>query len=134
MISGYKFLNSDNIPYSNIRENRKMNDEVASKIMKGTLNAVKYLHDKNIVHRDMKPDNILLCGRNKIEKVKICDFGLAKELDHGIEGLTYELCGTLVYKAPEQLLECSYSKVNFVMNILCRVSIYGHAVLLCLRC
>lgn len=76
-----------------------------------TLSAIEYLHNKNIVHRDIKPDNILLVGRKSIESVKIWDFGLAKVLESGIEGLTSELCGTLYYKAPEQILECSYSKV-----------------------
>ena len=91
----------------------KLDDLVASKITKGILNGLKYLHDKNIVHRDLKPENVLLFGRKSIETAKIWDFGLAKELEPGIEGLTSELCGTLLYKAPEQLLGTSYSKVSF---------------------
>lgn len=38
------------------------------------LDAVGYLHSKNIVHRDIKPENILL---NKLMKVKIIDFGFS---------------------------------------------------------
>ena len=81
----------------------KMSDEMGSKIMKGVLEGLHYLHDKNIMHRDLKPDNILLCGRSEIESAKICDFGLATVLEPGIDGLTSELCGTLMYKAPEQI-------------------------------
>lgn len=43
------------------------------------------------MHRDVKPDNILLTGNKSIEGAKICDFGLAKQLEDGIEGLTSEL-------------------------------------------
>ena len=71
-----------------------------------------YLHDKNIVHRDLKPDNVLLSGAKEVKAAKICDFGLAKKLEPGIDGLTSELCGTLLYKAPEQILGTLYSKVK----------------------
>jgi len=108
-------------------EGKKISDDLASNILKGTLSALEYLHNKNIVHRDLKPENILLTGRKRIEGIKIWDFGLAKVLENGIEGLTSELCGTLVYKAPEQLLEWSYAKVIKKLLIKYRELIFGHA-------
>jgi mitogen-activated protein kinase kinase len=119
------FLNSDWIEFILLfnqklfrlaSSNKGFDDLEASKITDGILNGLKYLHDKNIVHRDLKPANILLSGRKSIKTAKICDFGLAKRLEPGIEGLTSELCGTLMYKAPEQLLGTSYSKVKFELS------------------
>ncbi|CAG2164577.1 unnamed protein product [Oppiella nova] len=37
---------------------------------------VQYLHEKHIIHRDLKPDNVLI---SMDYKIKLCDFGLAKE-------------------------------------------------------
>jgi serine/threonine protein kinase len=39
------------------------------------LNGVKFLHDNNIVHRDIKPHNILI---NRLKDVKLSDMGLSK--------------------------------------------------------
>lgn len=72
-------------------EKEKVDDLVASVITKGVLNGLDYLHDKNIVHRDLKPDNVLLSGNSNVKTAKICDFGLAKKLEPGIDGLTSEL-------------------------------------------
>ncbi len=44
------------------------------------LNGVKYLHEKRIMHRDLKSANILL---NNLGEVKIADFGLARQLSLG---------------------------------------------------
>lgn len=50
-------------------------DEAEAKILfKQILEAIGYLHRKNIVHRDIKPENILL---NKTMRVKIIDFGFS---------------------------------------------------------
>lgn len=54
---------------------------------------LRALHEKNVAHRDIKLENILLTNDNQI---KICDFGLAKRAD-----LTVSVCGTPGMMAPE---------------------------------
>ena len=58
------------------------------------------MHDARIVHRDIKPQNILVGDGHSV--VKLCDFGLAMSTD---EPPPYEAAGTLWYMAPEMLLE-----------------------------
>ena len=61
----------------------------------------EYLHSKNIIYRNLKPENILI---NKNGYIKISDFELAKT----IEDRTYTMCGTPGYMAPEIILNKGY--------------------------
>ena len=61
--------------------------------------ALAYVHEKGILHRDVKPDNILLTATGK---VKLSDFGVAR-LGKGIHTAIGAVVGTPAYLSPEQL-------------------------------
>ncbi|KAL0209324.1 hypothetical protein RCL1_007264 [Eukaryota sp. TZLM3-RCL] len=59
-----------------------------------------YLHSKAIVHRDLKPGNVLLCSHERPLKVKICDFGISRDLN---AKSAKSMTGTVEFMAPEVL-------------------------------
>jgi serine/threonine protein kinase len=70
-------------------------------IMKQILIAVYFCHSRRVLHRDLKPDNVLISANMQ---VKIADFGLARVYQIPIRPYTNEV-QTLWYRAPELLLE-----------------------------
>ena len=61
--------------------------------------ALKFMHSKRIVHKDLKPGNVML---SKSGKVKLCDFGISERIPEGQDKLVVERAkGTRQYMAPE---------------------------------
>jgi serine/threonine-protein kinase 24/25/MST4 len=73
-------------------------------IIKEVLSALNYLHTNKKIHRDIKPDNILI---NKAGEVKITDFGVSSKLTDTLEK-TNTLTGTPYYIAPEVIAKELY--------------------------
>ncbi len=81
--------------------------EQLGKVVSGILEGLDYLHSKGVVHRDIKPQNILLHQENGEWIPKIADFGLAKRLD-AFGDQSSKLLGTMEYMAPEQFDSVKY--------------------------
>ncbi|KAK5981141.1 Serine/threonine-protein kinase zyg-8 [Trichostrongylus colubriformis] len=87
-----------------------------------TASALAYLHCRKIVHRDVKPENLLLDSK---KRVQLCDFGLACT----VLGPLYRVCGTPTYCAPEILKETGYGFAVDVwsLGVLLHVMLVGFA-------
>uniref|UniRef100_A0A8C8RUN5 Serine/threonine-protein kinase n=1 Tax=Pelusios castaneus TaxID=367368 RepID=A0A8C8RUN5_9SAUR len=67
-----------------------------------------HLHFKNIVHCDLKPENVLLASADPFPQVKLCDFGFARII--GEKSFRRSVVGTPAYLAPEVLRNKGYNR------------------------
>uniref|UniRef100_A0A8C4YYP8 non-specific serine/threonine protein kinase n=1 Tax=Gadus morhua TaxID=8049 RepID=A0A8C4YYP8_GADMO len=88
-----------------ITSSAKYTERDASGMVYNLAGALKYLHAMNIVHRDVKPENLLVFEYpDGTKSLKLGDFGLATV----VEGPLYTVCGTPTYVAPEIISETGY--------------------------
>ena len=99
--------------HESLNGTRALPEEQCAKIMLGLFRALQHLHDnQNVIHRDVKLENIVIGSHNKLSKVKLIDFGLAVQSKQG--NITdFVRCGTHLYRPPEQVSNIfSYAKVS----------------------
>jgi eukaryotic-like serine/threonine-protein kinase len=85
-----------------IRDNPKMPMERVLKFAQQIAEALAAAHAEGVVHRDLKPQNLLV---DKTDQIFVCDFGLAKSFEEGAIGMTRTgaFLGTPRYMSPEQV-------------------------------
>ncbi|XP_055875999.1 calcium/calmodulin-dependent protein kinase type II delta chain-like isoform X15 [Biomphalaria glabrata] len=81
----------------------------ASRCIQQVLEGINSCHTHNIIHRDMKPENLLLASKAKGAAVKLADFGLAIEVQ-GEQQAWFGFAGTPGYLSPEVLRKDPYGK------------------------
>ena len=97
------FVDGENLGMRLHRENRLDPDETR-RILKEVAEALAYAHERGVVHRDIKPDNILLCSADD-GRVMVTDFGIARAVTEGSDSrltATGMAIGTPAYMSPEQ--------------------------------
>ncbi|HVY04570.1 MAG TPA: serine/threonine-protein kinase [Burkholderiales bacterium] len=72
----------------------------AASIVERVADALSFAHDRGVVHRDIKPPNIMLLGKGRI---KIMDFGIARMRSSDLKTQTGLMMGTPRYMSPEQV-------------------------------
>jgi calcium-dependent protein kinase len=109
--------------YDRIKKVTNFSEKDAANYMRQILSAVTYLHDKGIVHRDLKAENILFETKEANSELKIIDFGISKRVEEG--KMLSDRIGTPFYIAPEVLMK-NYNEKCDVWS--CGVILY---ILLC---
>lgn len=81
-------------------------------IIRQLLEALKYIHSQNVVHRDLKPMNIGFKERENLASLKIFDFGLSAKTLKENSNLMSSKVGTILFMAPEIFIKKEYTSVS----------------------
>lgn len=97
-----------------VRQRRRLTEPEAAYYMLQLIDATRYMHGHNVIHRDLKLGNLFL---SRDMSIKLGDFGLAAKLDSPTERRR-TICGTPNYIAPE-ILNKSRSGHSFQVHFAC---------------
>ena len=93
------------------------NEDEARNVTRTLLKVLEFCHSKQVAHRDLKPQNLLLTSKNSDIDIKVADFGFAKKC--GADGHFKTQCGTPEYVAPEILNSVPYDTKSDMWSMGC---------------
>lgn len=96
-----------------LEEDKSLPESEVRAIARQLVKALHYLHSHRIIHRDMKPQNILIGADGR---VKLCDFGFARAMSKQTLVLT-SIKGTPLYMSPEVVREQPYDHRADVVRV-----------------
>jgi calcium-dependent protein kinase len=83
--------------FDRIQRLNNFSEKMAAGLMKQILGAVTYLHERNIVHRDLKVENLLFENANEDANLKLIDFGTSKKFTPGVTKNMKKILGTVSF-------------------------------------
>ncbi len=118
LVDGRMFLAMDyveHVPLEEVLAGRSDSDRtrIVVGLARQVLDGLAHAHEKSLVHRDVKPENILLARRDGRLHALLTDFGLAKNYQNaGFSGITgeNEMRGSLAFMPPEQVRDARFAK------------------------
>ncbi|XP_074703758.1 cyclin-dependent kinase 3-like isoform X1 [Strix aluco] len=100
----FEYLNQDLKKYLDSSQTGEIPLSLVKNYLFQLLQGVSFCHSQGVIHRDLKPQNLLI---NEAGTIKLADFGLARTFGVPLRTYTHEVV-TLWYRAPEILLGCRY--------------------------
>ncbi|CAM5154937.1 unnamed protein product [Natator depressus] len=106
-------------------ETGRLPEPLAKFLIAQILSALRHLHTRNIVHCDLKPENVLLASDEPYPQVKLCDFGFARIIEES--SFRRSVVGTPAYLAPEVLRQHGYNRAldMWAVGVIIYVSLSG---------
>lgn len=86
----FEYLDKDLKKYNDGLKPSKMPFKTMKSLLYQMISGIDYCHSHGIMHRDLKPQNLLINNEGTI--LKICDFGLARAFSIPIRAYTHEVC------------------------------------------
>ena len=110
-----EYVNGGNLHDFLLTQTVKLDEEVVMNFFIQIIVALNHIHSKNVLHRDLKTQNLLIDRHHKI--LKISDFGISKVLSSKSKAMS--VVGTPCYISPEVCEHSPYNKgFTFDLNIL----------------
>ena len=103
-----------------------LGENLAKVAMHYIINALEHMHSRNIVHRDIKTENIML---DDCFNIKLVDFGFSEIRNKNSDGFLSTYCGTTSYASPELLAQKKYNGVSndiFAIGVIMFVLVTGN--------
>lgn len=96
-----------------LQDDQRLPESTVQQIAKQLVKSLHYLHSNRIIHRDMKPQNVLIGANGRI---KLCDFGFARSMSSNTIVLT-SIKGTPLYMSPELVKEQPYDATSDLWSL-----------------